>query len=193
MVPLPILGGESVDIEPMNVPHRSKIDSLPVGSSLEEQYATTIPGSLDLMEPEEVPGVEPAPPRPQRRMGYFDMHLEPRRFRVRGGGGEDIFDKFTRSADAEENDDPPRTSILQRNTARFTSPGRPSPTTTTRATQPRGIPLFFLSYYSAPLALGADSYRGPGSVSGSASGCASESEHASTLPTRLAVALGSAR
>jgi len=70
----PLFGGESVDIEPMNVPHRSKIDSLPVGSSLEEQYATTISGSPDLMEPEEVPGVEPAPPRPQRRMACFDMH-----------------------------------------------------------------------------------------------------------------------
>ena len=102
--PSPTLDGESVDIEPMNVPHRSKIDSL--GSPLEEQYAPTIPGSLDLMEPEEVPGVELAPPRPQRRMGYFDLHPERRRFK----GDDDIFDQFARAADAEEHDDPPRTS-----------------------------------------------------------------------------------
>jgi hypothetical protein len=106
--PSPLLDGESVDIEPMNVPHRSKIDNL--GSPLEEQYAPTIPESLELMEPEEVPGVELASPRSQRRMGYFDLHPERRRLRVGGGGDEDIFDQFARAADAEENDDRPRKS-----------------------------------------------------------------------------------
>lgn len=105
--PSPALDGESVDIEPMNVPHRSKIDSL--GSPLEEQYASTIPESLDLIEPEEVPGVELAPPRPERRVGYFDLHPERRRQRAGGGREEDIFDQFARAADAEE-DDPPRRS-----------------------------------------------------------------------------------
>jgi len=57
--PSPALDGESVNIKPMNVPHRSKIDSR--GSPLEDQYATTIPGSLDLIEPVEVPGVELGP------------------------------------------------------------------------------------------------------------------------------------
>ena len=52
----PALDGESVDIEPMNIPHHSKINSW--GSPLEEQYATTIPESLDLIESVEVPGVE---------------------------------------------------------------------------------------------------------------------------------------
>jgi hypothetical protein len=33
--PSPLLGGESVEIEPMNIPHRSKIDSL--GSPFEGQ------------------------------------------------------------------------------------------------------------------------------------------------------------
>ena len=105
--PSPALDGESVDIEPMNVPHRSKIDSR--GSPLEEQYAPTIPGSLDLIEPVEVPGVELAPPRSQRRMGYFDLHPERRRLRAGGGGEEDIFDEFARAADGEE-DNPPRRS-----------------------------------------------------------------------------------
>jgi len=112
--PSPPLDGESVDIEPMNVPHRSKMDSL--GSPIDEQYAPTIPGSsinLDLMEPAEevVPNnVEPQPPRPQRRVGYFDVHPERRHLRVGAGGHEDIFDQFARAADAEENDDPPRRS-----------------------------------------------------------------------------------
>ena len=109
--PSPALDGESVDIEPMNVPHRSKIDSL--GSPLEEQYAPTMPGSLDLMEPEEVPVIVPVelpPPRPQRRVGYFDLHPERRREGVRGGRDEDIFDQFARAADAEEDDNPPRKS-----------------------------------------------------------------------------------
>ncbi|KAI0271985.1 hypothetical protein BGY98DRAFT_1108804 [Russula aff. rugulosa BPL654] len=91
--PSPALDGESVDIEPMNVPHRSKIDSR----------------GLDLIEPVEVPGVELAPPRSQRRMGYFDLHPERRRLRAGGGGEEDIFDEFARAADGEE-DDPPRRS-----------------------------------------------------------------------------------
>jgi hypothetical protein len=54
--PSPALDGETVDIEPMNILHCSKIDSW--GSPLKEQYATMIPGSLDLIEPVEVPEVE---------------------------------------------------------------------------------------------------------------------------------------
>jgi hypothetical protein len=124
--PSPALDGESVDIEPMNVPHRSKIDSL--GSPIEEQYAPTIPGSLDLIEPEEVPGVELAPPRPERRVGYFDMHPERRRLRVGGGGEEDIFDEFARAADAEQ-DDPPRRSDVTESvySSGATPPASPRP------------------------------------------------------------------
>jgi hypothetical protein len=40
--------GDSVDIEPMNVPHRSKIDHS--GSHLDEIYAPTIPSILDSAE-----------------------------------------------------------------------------------------------------------------------------------------------
>jgi hypothetical protein len=43
---------DSVDIEPMNVPHRSSIDGS--GSHLYEIYAPTIPSILDSAEPEEV-------------------------------------------------------------------------------------------------------------------------------------------
>jgi hypothetical protein len=44
--------GDSVDIEPMNVPHRSKIDGS--GSYLDEIYAPTISSILDSAKPEEV-------------------------------------------------------------------------------------------------------------------------------------------
>lgn len=139
--PSPLLDAESVDIEPMNVPHRSKIDSL--GSPLEEQYAPTIPGSLDLMEPEEVPGVELAPPRPQRRMGYFDLHPERRRLRVGGGGGggEDIFDEFARAADAEENDDPPRRSDVTESVYSSGATPPASPLPAVHRLQPQPEPL----------------------------------------------------
>ena len=103
--PSPLFDGESVDIEPMNVPHRSKIDSL--GSPMEDMYAPTIPGSVDLPEPEPEEAQESDLPRSQRRMGYFDLHPERRRFRA-GGGGEEDFDEFARAAD--ESDDHPRRS-----------------------------------------------------------------------------------
>jgi hypothetical protein len=101
--PSPPFDGESVDIEPMNVPHRSKIDSL--GSPLEELYAPTIPGSVDLTVREDAQEEDSL--RPQRRMGYFDLHPERRRTRP-GGDNEDIFDEFARAAD--QSDDPPRRS-----------------------------------------------------------------------------------
>jgi hypothetical protein len=67
--PSPLLNTESIDIEPVNVPHHSKIDSL--GSPLEEQYAPTIPESLDLMEPKEDLEVELAAPRSQMSNGIL--------------------------------------------------------------------------------------------------------------------------
>jgi len=101
--PSPPFDGESVDIEPMNVPHRSRMDS--TGTALDEIYAPTIPGSVDLPEPEEVP--IPAPQRPQRRMGYFDLHPERRHVQV-GGDGGDMPDDFAQAAGGMET--PPRRS-----------------------------------------------------------------------------------
>jgi hypothetical protein len=69
---------ESVDIEPMNVPHRSKIDGS--GTPLDEIYAPTIPGSMDVSVQDE----EPEPQRPPQQMGYFDLH--PERQRITTGG-----------------------------------------------------------------------------------------------------------
>ena len=69
--PSPPFDGESVDIEPMNVPHRSRMDS--TGAALDEIYAPTIPGSVDLAEPEEVQVL--APQRLQRWMGYLTCIL----------------------------------------------------------------------------------------------------------------------
>ena len=104
--PSPPFDGESVDIEPMNVPHRSRMDS--TGTALDEIYAPTIPGSVDLAEPEEVP--IPAPQCPQRRMGYFDLHPERRHVQVGGDGGDrgDMLDEFAQAAGGVET--PPRRS-----------------------------------------------------------------------------------
>ena len=123
--PSPHFDGESVDIEPMNVPHRSKIDSL--GTPMEELYAPTIPGSMDLTEPEPEEVQEAEPPRPQRRMGYFDIHPERRRMRSGGDGEEDIFDQFARAAD--ESDDPPRRSDVTESvySSGATPPASPHP------------------------------------------------------------------
>jgi len=76
--------GESVDIEPMNVSHHSRMDS--TGTALDEIYAPTIPGSVDLAEPEGVQ--DPEPQRPQRRIGYFDLRPERRHMQVGGDGGD---------------------------------------------------------------------------------------------------------
>jgi len=91
--PSPPFDGESVDIEPMNVPHRSRMDS--TGTALDEIYAPTIPGSVDLAEPEEVQ--VPAPQRPQRRVGYFGLHPERRHVQV-GGDKGDMLDEFAQAA-----------------------------------------------------------------------------------------------
>jgi len=82
------------------------------------------------METEEVLRVEQAPPRPQRWMGYFDMHPE------------HLFLSTTPPA--------PLLPAVHRVQPYIT-----------RVTQPRGIPVFFLSYHSAPLALCANSYPAP--------------------------------
>jgi len=84
--------GDSVDIEPMNVPHRSKIDGS--GSHFDEIYAPTIPSILDSAEPEEVQEGELQ--LAQRRMGYFDIHPERRRMHLTGD--EDILDQFAQAA-----------------------------------------------------------------------------------------------
>jgi len=91
--PSPPFDGESVDIEPMNVLHRSRMDS--AGTALDEIYAPTIPGSVDLAEPEEVQVLEPQ--HPHRRMGYFDLHPERRHVQV-GGDGGDMSDESAQAA-----------------------------------------------------------------------------------------------
>ena len=102
--PSPPFDGESVDIEPMNVPHRSRMDS--TGTVLDEIYAPTIPGSVDLAEPEGVQVAEPQ--RPQRRMGYFDLHPERRHVHVGGDGGD--MDQFAQAAGGHDIEALPRRS-----------------------------------------------------------------------------------
>jgi len=87
----------------MNVPHRSRTDS--TETALDEIYASTIPGSVDLVEPEEVPVSEPQ--RPQRWMCYFDLHPEHRYMQV-GRDRGDMLDDFAQAARGIET--PPRRS-----------------------------------------------------------------------------------
>ena len=115
--PSPPFDGESVDIEPMTVPHRSRMDS--TAMALDEIYATTIPGSVDLAEPEDVQ--IPAPQCPQRRMGYLDLHPEGRHVQVGGGGGY-MLDGFAQAAGGMET--PPRSSDT---TESVYSSGKPGP------------------------------------------------------------------
>jgi len=75
------------------------------GTALDEIYAPAIPGSVDLAEPEDVQ--IPAPQRPQRRMGYLDLHPERRHVQV-GGDGGDMLDEFAQAAGGAET--PPRRS-----------------------------------------------------------------------------------
>ena len=101
--PSPPFDGESVDNEPMDVPHRSRMDS--TGTALDKIYAPMIPGSVNLAEPE---GVQvSAPQQPRRRMGYFDLHPERRHVQV-GRDGEDMLDEFAHAAGGMET--PPRRS-----------------------------------------------------------------------------------
>lgn len=100
--PSPTFDGESVDIEPMNVPHRSRIDSS--GSAMDEIYAPTIPSSLHVVEAGESQEAESQ--RAQRRMGYFDMHPERRRMYI--GGDDDMMDQFAQAAAGDLEDLPRR-------------------------------------------------------------------------------------
>ena len=68
------------------------------GTALDEIYAPTIPGSVERAEPEAVQ--VPEPQRPQRQMGYFDLHPE-RRYMQVGGDGGDVLDQFAQAGDME--------------------------------------------------------------------------------------------
>ncbi|KAH9979484.1 hypothetical protein BGW80DRAFT_1435011 [Lactifluus volemus] len=86
---IPLDGESEADIEPMQVPHRSMINSH--GASLEEAY---IP-----------------PPRPPRRVGYFDMHPE-RRLAVLDPD-EDPRDQILRSLEESEGGLPRRSDVTE--------------------------------------------------------------------------------
>jgi len=105
--------GDSVDIEPMNVPHSSKINGS--GSHLDEIYVPRIPSIFDSAEPEEVEEREPR--HAQRRMGYFDVHPERRRM-------TDILDQFAQAASDME----PLPRRSDTNTNSIYSSGPMSPT-----------------------------------------------------------------
>jgi hypothetical protein len=90
--PSPPFDGGCVDIEPLNVPHRSRIDGS--GSPLNELYSPTIPSTIDVTESDEVQELERR--RSQRGLGYFDVHPERRRVHI--GRHGDMMDQFAQAA-----------------------------------------------------------------------------------------------
>jgi len=123
----------------MNVPHHSKLDGQ--GYPLEEIYAPSIPSMLDLAEPKGVPVVVEPPPRPQPRVGYFDVHPERRRMRV---GVDDDLDQFAHAAGQGqmEMEDIPRRSDITATESVYSSgpspPASPQLTVTKLSTEPQG-------------------------------------------------------
>jgi hypothetical protein len=80
-------GGDSseADIEPMQVPHRSKMDHRGTTPFVDDTYEPTIPESegqhdeiYEEEEPEEEVVLSPSSAAAKRRMGYFDLHPERR-------------------------------------------------------------------------------------------------------------------
>jgi hypothetical protein len=80
-------GGDSseADIEPMQVPHRSKMDHRGTTPFVDDTYEPTIPESegqhdeiYEEDEPEEEVVLSPSSAAAKRRMGYFDLHPERR-------------------------------------------------------------------------------------------------------------------
>ncbi len=75
----PPFDGDSseADIEPMKVPHRSKMNNRGT-TPLDDSYEPTIPESEEQAEPEEEIVLQPQTQQARRRMGYFDLHPERR-------------------------------------------------------------------------------------------------------------------
>ncbi|KAI0249408.1 hypothetical protein BJV78DRAFT_1228260 [Lactifluus subvellereus] len=148
-------GGSEADIEPMNVPHRSMINSHG-GSLIEEIYAHTIPESEGTAEPEPQPQPEPEvevevdpepepipepqvsheqpPPRPPRRIGYFDMHPERRLARI--DIDEDPRDSVVGSLAEGEDERPRRSDVTESvySCGTTTPPASPKPVLAALAT-----------------------------------------------------------
>jgi hypothetical protein len=109
--PSPPFDGDSseADIEPMSIPHRSKMTT----SLLDDIYEPTIPESEPVEEePEEEIVLQPQPQQQQqqhasRRLGYFDLH--PERRPINQDEEEDLHELNIR-APVENEVEPPRRS-----------------------------------------------------------------------------------
>ena len=120
----PFDGDSEADIEPMRVPHRSKMNNRGTTPMVDDSYEPTIPeseGQPELEEEEEQPEEEivlqPEESTPaRRRMGYFDLHPERRPMHLNMDEGYDDNDddeglhELNIRAPVENQVEPPRRS-----------------------------------------------------------------------------------
>ncbi|KAH9035224.1 hypothetical protein EDB85DRAFT_2215591 [Lactarius pseudohatsudake] len=111
----PFEGDSEADIEPMNVPHRSKMNNRGT-TPLDDSYEPTIPESegqteADEEELEEEIVLQPSQTQTQqsRRMGYFDLHPE-RRAAHHQNQDEDTLHELHIRAPVDNVVEPPRRS-----------------------------------------------------------------------------------
>ena len=137
----PFDGDSEADIEPMQVPHRSKMNHRGTTPMVEDSYEATIPESEGQAEPEEEEEEEqpeeeivlqPEHSTPaRRRMGYFDLHPERRPVHLNMDEGYDDNDddeglhELNISAPMENQVEPPRRSDVTESV--YSSPGGTPP------------------------------------------------------------------
>ncbi|KAH9059688.1 hypothetical protein EDB87DRAFT_1675041 [Lactarius vividus] len=111
----PFEGDSEADIEPMKVPHRSKMNNHGA-TPLDDSYEPTIPESEgqteaeEIEEPEEEIVLQPSQTQQQsRRLGYFDLHPE-RRPTHHQNQDEDVLHELHIRAPVDNVVEPPRRS-----------------------------------------------------------------------------------
>ncbi|KAH8995933.1 hypothetical protein EDB92DRAFT_1942827 [Lactarius akahatsu] len=144
----PFEGDSEADIEPMQVPHRSKMNNRGT-TPLDDSYEPTIPESEGQTEADEEELEEEIVLQPSRRLGYFDLHPE-RRPAHHQNQDEDILHELHIRAPVDNVVEPPRRSDVTESvysSSGSTPPASPklTPTpdlrvATTTATTPQSPP-----------------------------------------------------
>jgi hypothetical protein len=145
----PFDGDSEADIEPMQVPHRSKMSNRGT-TVLDDSYEPTIPESVEMeLEPEEEIVLQPEHPAVtvanKRRMGYFDLHPERRPAHPSMDNDDEGLHELNIRAPVENLVEPPRRSDVTESvysSSGGTPPAAPVPalevvTSTTMPLHPR--------------------------------------------------------
>jgi hypothetical protein len=132
----PFDGDSEADIEPMQVPHRSKMSNRGT-TVLDDSYEPTIPESVEMeLEPEEEIVLQPEHPAVtaanKRRMGYFDLHPERRPAHPSMDDDDEGLHELNIRAPVENLVEPPRRSDVTESV--YSSPGGTPPASPKRAT-----------------------------------------------------------